>query len=141
MTMFMKRIFNFGFLGVLATAGVLQAAQQAKFHLPFTATWGTVTLAPGDYSITLPEVGLAQRTFDITGEGTHAYIPVMTMGQTHRAASDRAYLSLQNVNGNYYVQSYSSGSSEREFDFMLPKANHRVNYGKRQTLKLDASGM
>ncbi len=141
MTMFFKHILNVGLFGALATAGALQAGQQAKFHLPVSATWGVVTLAPGDYSVNLPETGMGHWTFSLEGEGTHALIPVMTMGQHDRSTNEHSYLTLRNVNGTYYVQSYNSGSSAKEFDFMLPKASHHVKYGRLDTVKVDASGM
>lgn len=141
MTMFMKRILSLGLLSGLAAAGALQAGQQAKFHLPHEATWGPVTLPAGDYSVSLPEVGLGHWTFFIQGEKTQAFVPVMTMGQNGVERNEHSYLTLRNINGNYYVESYKSGSSSREFDFMIPKNKHRVNYGQLDTVKVDVSGM
>ncbi len=141
MTMFLNRILSLGLFGALATVGALQAGQQAKFHLPVSATWGAVTLAPGDYSVTLPEVGMGHWTFYLKGEDTQALIPVMTMGQHDGDGNEHSYLTLRNINGTYYVESYNSGSTSKEFDFMLPKASHHVKYGKLDTLKVDSSGM
>ena len=143
MTMFVKRVLGLGLLGLAATTGVLQAGQQAKFHLPFAATWGAVTLAPGDYTVSLPEIGLAQHSFLLIGEGTQAYIPVMCLseGVPPHNNGTHSYLTLKNVDGTYYVESYESGTSEREFSFMVPKSGVRVHYGKRETVKVDASGM
>ncbi len=53
-----NRIFNIAVLTAFAGAGLMQAAEQAAFHLPVTAHWGQVVLQPGDYKMSLPALRL-----------------------------------------------------------------------------------
>jgi hypothetical protein len=50
----MLRLFGLALLAVGLTAGLASARDyQGKFTLPFEASWGQATLAPGDYTFTL----------------------------------------------------------------------------------------
>jgi len=142
MNIFVTRILGLGLFGVMATTGALQAAQQAKFHLPVAVTWANVTLPAGDYTVSLPEIGTAQSVFTLNGEGKRAFIPVMCTYHGPNSAVDPSHsvLVLRNINGNYYVQSYESGPSEKEFSFKIPKTGVKVQFGKNETVKLDVAG-
>jgi hypothetical protein len=140
MNIFVNRILGFGLLTALA--GGLQAAEQAKFHLPMAVTWGSVVLQPGDYSVSLPQIGVAHREFVLNNQGKTMFIPVMSTQErvTEYSSSDKSRLLLRNINGTYYVESYQSGPREKEFSFKLPKTGVRVQYGKHEVVKLDVPG-
>ena len=142
MNIVLKRILGSSLLGLLGTVGVMQAGQQAKFHLPVTAKWGGVVLVPGDYSMSLPETSLSHRQFLVTGEGTTAFIPVMmTDFLTADGTRDKhSGLKLVDVDGTYYVESYKSESSSKEFFFKLPSPKHHVHVGKREVTRVDVAG-
>jgi hypothetical protein len=47
-----NRVFTFAFLTLLIGGTAAAAsAQQAHFHLPFDAKWGSLVLLPGDYTV------------------------------------------------------------------------------------------
>ncbi|MBV8812593.1 MAG: hypothetical protein JO033_28300 [Acidobacteriaceae bacterium] len=54
MSVSMGRIVKFAALAAFVGAGLMQGAEQATFHLPFTAHWGHAVLEPGDYKLSLP---------------------------------------------------------------------------------------
>jgi hypothetical protein len=140
--MFVKRILGFGLLIVAAAGSSLQAGQQAKFHLPFTATWANVQLPAGDYSLTLPEVGVMHKNFFVVGAGKHVLIPVLwtDMNVFSNSSDDRSYLTLRNIDGKYYIESYKSGFTGKEFEFHVPQHGVKIRFGKQEAVKLDMTG-
>jgi hypothetical protein len=142
MNAFVTRILGIGLFTLVSGAGALYAGQQAKFHLPVKATWGGVVLEPGDYSLSLPEVAISNRQFWVTGEGKNVLIPVASTGYDYPGYShdDRSEITLTNIEGTFYVQSYKSGPSSKEFSFYVPSAKHRIRMGKRETTKISVSG-
>jgi hypothetical protein len=142
MSMFVKRVLGFALFGAIAGAGVMQAGQQATFHLPFAATWGNAVLPPGDYRVSLPMLSVGPREFYLTGQGTRVLIPPMSTDVDSLRAThlDHSYLRLVNVDGVYYVENYESGPTGIEFSFKVPKQKHRVQMSKQEVVRLDASG-
>jgi hypothetical protein len=139
--MSMKHIFGFGLLVMTVAAGAAQAEVQAKFHLPFGARWGEMTLAPGDYVMQLPEASLGVRQFTVTGDHKTGYVqPVVT--DYHDALtndSDRSYLQLVKVNGTYFVTKYRSGATGKLFSFAVPTHKHKKGTTEEEVVKLGFS--
>ncbi len=111
----------FIFTAVAAGFGIcaLQAsAQQAKFHLPFEAHWGSAVLAPGDYDISVP-FAEAQPIFHVSGDNKSSMVAPQMMEE--QPLSSHSSLQLVKVNGVYYVKEYKSGASGMRFSFGVPK--------------------
>jgi hypothetical protein len=142
MNIFVKRILGIGLFGAIASVGALQAQQQAKFHLPFTATWNKVVLPPGDYTLSVPGLAVSPRGFLLNGPDTKAFILPMSAGAgTYAAADDtHSYLKLVNVDGTYYVESYESGPTSTEFGFKTPKPRIRLQMSKREVVTVGVAG-
>ncbi len=94
-------------------------AQQGTFNLPVQAHWGTAVLEPGEHRIRMP-IPLGQRYFYVRGgEGTQVTVPLST---EILRGSNKSFLHLSRVNGEYYVDAYQSGVSGQRFTFSTPKA-------------------
>jgi hypothetical protein len=137
MNIFVRRVIGFGLFGLMAGAGALQAGQQAKFHLPFAATWGKTVLPAGDYSVVLPSLASAPHQFFLKGEGVEVLIMPMatSTGVDALLSEGRSYLKLVNVDGMYYVKSYDSGPTGTEFSFKVPREEVRT-LSKREVVKV-----
>lgn len=104
-------------LGVTATHA---SAQQATFHLPFAARWGSAVLESGDYKLS-----------DTTGQSGSHLIYVFQRGrgevilpeatETQLRHFDRSSLELVNINGAYFVRRYRSALTGQVFTFPMPK--------------------
>ena len=142
MNRFVNRIFSFALLAVMAGAGAAQAAQQATFHLPFEAKWGTVTLPPGDYRLALPQLSLGSYHFFVNGQEARGYVaPVSTdINSTNFQHPERSYLLLVKVDGMFHVAQFQSGPNRAIFSFKVPKPSHRVEMASQEAVNLDISG-
>ncbi len=117
------RIIQSAGIVAFASTGLMQAAQQATFHLPVAAHWGSVLLKPGDYHVSLPEISQGERAFRVTGNGKSMFELALTTDV--RNASKHSQLELLPVNGNYFVREFSYGPIGRTFTFAVPKASRR----------------
>jgi hypothetical protein len=136
-----SRILGFGFLVMTVAAGAAQAGQQATFHLPFEARWGELTLAPGDYKVSLPEASVGIRQFIVRGDDGARYIlPIVTDYGTSNRESNNSYLELVKVNGTYFVTKFRSGAEEKTFLFSVPKHNRQTELANQGSVKLGVSG-
>lgn len=98
---------------------VMQAAQQATFHLPVAVHWGRAVLQPGDYKMSMPAISLDQVAFRIANADRAIYaLPAGTHPQKN---SDSSFLKLVEVNGEYFVGEFSSGPDGKVFKFPVPK--------------------
>ena len=86
MNLSVNRILNIAAFTVLASTGLMQAAEQATFHLPVTAHWGQVVLQPGDYKMSLPALAAGKSTFEVMG-GDQAFFE-MPMSTSIYGTSD-----------------------------------------------------
>jgi len=123
-----SRIIHLASLTAFAGTGLMQAAEQASFHLPFAAHWGQTVLAPGDYKMYLPERSTGDMKFLIRGAGKAVYATPLVAGTKHISAS--SYLSIRAVDGNYFVREFSSGPDGETFTFPIPKTAHRQRGAK-----------
>ncbi len=136
-----SHVFGFGLLAITLAAGAAQAGQQAAFHLPFEARWGELTMAPGDYKVSLPEVSLGIRQFSINGGDKTGFVqPMVTDDEGIRSHSSDSYLELVKVNGTYFVAKYRSGATGKMFSFEVPKKKHEMELANRDVVKLRVSG-
>ena len=124
MSISMASIFMLAAAAGLAGAGLMQAAEQAKFHLPVAAHWGSVVLQPGDYNLWLPDVAAGERMFRIERDGkTVRELPLVTDVQK---TSESSYLELRQIDGDYFVRELSFGPTGRAFTFSVPKTRQRL---------------
>jgi hypothetical protein len=140
--MSINRIFNLGLLVMTVAVGAAHAGVQAEFHLPFGARWGQMTLAPGDYKLTLPEMALGHRQFTVTSNDRTGYVQPMVAdyGQSLEGDSGHSYLKLVKVNGTYFVAEYRSGVTGKTFNFAVPKQKHNLEMTDQDVTKVEVSG-
>ncbi len=136
----MKHILSFGLVAMTMAVGSAHAAVQAKFHLPVGARWGEMTLAPGDYSLSLPEGSLGVRQFTVKGANKTGYVqPTVTDDRDYLTnESSASYLQLVKVNGAFFVAKYRSGPTGKLFSFAVPK--HKKGTAEEEVVKLAFSG-
>lgn len=137
--MSMKHIFGFGLLIMTIAVGSAPAAVQAKFHLPVGARWGQMTLAPGDYKLSLPESSLGVREFTVNGNDKTGYVQPTTTDDHDGLVNDstRSYLQLVKVNGTFYITEYRSAATGKIFSFAVPKHKRTA---EDEVLRLGFSG-
>ncbi len=128
MKLLLSRIFVLSTLGLAVSLGSAYAGQ-ATFHLPFSAHWGPAYIGPGDYRITLPEIGSPTSVIYLQSNSQRAFVVAGIFGL--QEAQDKSYLKLVNVNGAYYVKQYILGSSGKVFLFPTPKPSHREQMAER----------
>jgi hypothetical protein len=109
-------------LGVIA---VPASAQQAAFHLPFEAHWGSALLEPGDYRISIPTGESPSHIVHLFGAGKGSMvIPEST--EIRRPTVDHSSLELVNVKGTYFVREYKSAPTGQVFTFGVPKSEREL---------------
>jgi len=104
-------------------------AGQATFHLPMPAHWGNVSMEPGEYRVTVPEVAVGVPVFYLQGESTSAF--ELVSWYEFAATAERSYMTLVNVDGEYFVKQFVSGADGKIFTFMVPKAKYRQQISQR----------
>lgn len=137
-----NRIFNFALLAVTAGIGAAQAGQQATFHLPFEAKWGTVVLPPGDYTMAAPQLSTGPHQFFVKGEDARGFIAPMSTDtdSVKYERSTKSYLRLVKVDDKFYVAKFESGLSGTTFTFRVPKPSHQVQMASQEVVNLDVAG-
>jgi len=135
------RILNFGLLAMVFAVGAVRAEVQAEFHLPFQAHWGKMTLAPGDYKISLPDRSLGVPQFSVTGEGkTRCILPLVAdYNDDLLSDSSHSYLQLVKVNGTYFVSQYRSEATGKTFKFVVPKHKRHLEIADQDVVNLGVS--
>ena len=89
-------------LCALTVALPMNAAEQAKFHLPVQAHWGKAILEPGDYRVSLPAPSLGRTSFHVEGGGkTLLEMPQVTSYEGNAIPS---HLKLTEVDGAYFIR-------------------------------------
>jgi hypothetical protein len=122
------RILNLAALTAFAGTGLMQAAEQATFHLPVTAHWGQMVLEPGDYKMSLPALSLGKIAFQVIGSDKSFFeLPQST---TVNDPSNSSHLKLVVFNGSYFVREFTSGPTGKMFTFAVPKTSHRQQVAK-----------
>lgn len=130
------RIVTFATLAAFAGTGLMQAGQQASFHLPVEVHWGKVVLEPGDYKMSLPDVSIGERTIRVErGHHTVNELPLVTDLQK---TSNNSELQLLRVDGAYFVREFSYGPTGKTFVFSVPKA---VRQQMAEVRKVNASSI
>lgn len=128
MSVSITRLTKWAALAAIAGAGLMQAAEQATFHLPVAAHWGLSVLQPGDYRMSLPQPSLNERTLLVAGTGqTTRPLPLVT---DTRERSKTSYLELWQIDGQYFVHELSVGPSGKSFTFVVPKSGHRTQVAR-----------
>jgi hypothetical protein len=124
MSYFVNRILSFALFTVLVGATAATAsAQQASFHLPFEAKWGSLVLPPGDYTVHLPEPALGSREVLVQGPAV-GFIMALTAdnyGGRIAAPPNGDYLKLVKIGDTFYVAKYEEASMDTTLFFKTPK--------------------
>jgi len=106
-------------LGLTATPA---SAQQATFHLPFAAHWGSIVLESGDYKLSDPPGQLGSHLIYVSQPG-HSKMVLAQSIEIQPRHFDGSSLELANVNGAYFVKKYRSALTGQVFTFSVPKAS------------------
>jgi hypothetical protein len=105
-------------LGLAATPA---SAQQATFHLPFVAHWGSTVLESGDYKLAALVEPSGVQLIHVSQYG-HSMRMLPQSTEIQQAHLDRSSLELVNVNGAYFVKRYKSAITGQVFTFPVPKS-------------------
>ncbi len=93
-------------------------AQQGAFTLPVRVHWGMAVLEPGAHSLKPPSAAKGPIFYISGDEGIEMSIPSST---ENIEQSERSYLRLVKVNGDYFVNEFYSGLSGKKYHFATPK--------------------
>ena len=141
--MSMNRILTLGLITMAAVVGTAQAEVQAKFHLPFNAHWGQVTLPPGDYKISIPDGYRGTPKLTVAGHGKTGYVQPQVTEADRNSTTDpeHSYLQFVKVNGAYFVTQYRSAAIGETFSFTVPKQpRHHSEKSDQDTVKIGVGG-
>ena len=125
------RIFKVATLAAVGGTALMQAAQQATFHLSVVTHWGNATLQPGDYKMYLPDEAVNQHEVKVEGQGRTLYIFPLVADNEREEGGSR--LDVSEVNGQYFVKDFFSSVSGKEYRFYLPKARNREEAAARRS--------
>lgn len=112
-------------LAVLAVAmgsGLASAQEIAgKFNLPFTARWGDIVLAPGQYSFTNVWTKGGTPVIEVS-RGTHGVGMIIAQPLGSEApSSDPSYLTAEKLAGGYRISSLVLNEEGIKVRFAVPK--------------------
>jgi len=107
-----------GGLGLTATRA---SAQQAAFHLPFAAHWGSIVLESGDYKLSASIGGSGNHLIYVSQPG-HSKVVLPEATEIPWRKLNGSSLELIHVNGAYFVRRYRSELTGQVFTFPVPKA-------------------
>ena len=105
-------------LGLTATRA---SAQQAAFHLPFAAHWGSIVLESGDYQLSASVGGSGNHLIYVSQRG-HGKMVLPEAIESEPRHLDGSSLEFVNVNGTYFVRRYRSALTGQVFTFTVPRA-------------------
>jgi hypothetical protein len=124
-------------LGFALAAAHLQA-QNATFTLPVQAHWGKMVLSPGEYTLQIPYAA-GQKVVYVERDEKRMMATTLTMDANH--PSERSYLHLTRVNGEFYVDAYQSAAVGQRLFFAAPKASHHTaELAQRDTMMIPVAG-
>jgi hypothetical protein len=139
MSYFVNRILSFALFTVLVAATAATAsAQQASFHLPFEAKWGSLVLPAGDYTVHLPEPALGSREVLVQGPavGFIMALTADTYGGRIEAPPNGDYLQLVKIGDVYYVAKYEEASMDTTLFFKTPKQPRPEHMAAREVVNI-----
>jgi hypothetical protein len=139
MSYFVNRILSSALFTVLVGATAATAsAQQATFHLPVQATWGSLVLPPGDYTVHLPHP--SPGTGELLLQGPTAGFIIATSGDVYGGRAEPPahgdYLQLVKVGDTFYVAKYEEASMDTTFFFKTPKPPRPEHMAARQAVTI-----
>jgi hypothetical protein len=97
------------------------SAQQATFHLPFVAHWGSTVLESGDYKLSALVQSSGVQLINVSQQ-RHSMTMLPQSTEIQQGHLDRSSLELVNVNGAYFVKRYKSAITGQVFTFPVPKS-------------------
>ena len=135
------RILTIAFLTILIVGTAAKAfAQQAHFHLPFDAKWGSLVLPPGDYTVqvTKPTTTATATEAIVRGPIDGFILPVSSeyFGDRTAAPPDSDFLQLVKVGDVYFVTKYQEGSQTTTLHFRTPKQPHPEQAAAREVVNI-----
>jgi len=119
------RILKAAALMAIGGTAMMQAGEQASFHLSVVTHWGGATLQPGDYKMSLPDEAVNQSQIKVQGEGKTVYIFPIVADIT-RGEEGSSRLNVIEANGKAYVQDLLSSAEGKEYRFFVPKSKNRI---------------
>jgi len=119
-------------VGIALLTAAPSNAQQGKFNLPVSAHWGPVLLEPGEHSVQIPQPVGQTLVYLTDGKSTQVTVPLTT----EPTWSNKNCLHLAKINGEYYVESFESGSNGKKFIFPKPKSLRSASAGARDEVTL-----
>jgi hypothetical protein len=125
------RMTKFAALVAIGGTALMQASQQATFHLSVETHWGNALLQPGDYKMSLPDEAIGQKEMKLEGNGRTVYVFPLVADSVEKGGASR--LEVKEVDGQYFVHGFTSGVLGKEFTFATPKISHREEAASRHT--------
>lgn len=123
-------------IGLGLTALTLNA-QQGNFNLPVPAHWGPAVLQPGEHTVRVPaKIGQTLISLGTNGDTQMA----MPLTAELIPQSNRNYLHLVKINGQYYVDVYQSGMTGKRYIFPKPKAPHGNSATEEEATLISVTG-
>jgi hypothetical protein len=121
----MKKLFaSFVVAGLFGVSALQAESVQAHFHLAFAAYFGSSSLAPGDYRISLLEEQSGLKRVVI--EGQNGRVQGFPMALQKDVPPGPSSLELVKSDGNYFIREYRSQYTGRVYTFAMPKNVHPV---------------
>jgi|SRR5271166_6105805 len=138
MSYLVNRILGFALLTLLiAGTAATASAQQATFHLPFEAQWGSLVLPPGDYRVQLPHPSIGTREVLVQGPAAGFIMALTSDTYGDRiAAPDHDYLQLVKIGDVYFVTKYEEASMDTTLYFKAPKQPRPENMAARKAVNI-----
>lgn len=121
----MKKLFvSFVVAGLFGVSALQAESVQARFHLAVAAYFGSSSLAPGDYRISLFEEQSGLKCVVIQSQNTR--VEEFPLALQKDVPPGRSSLQLVKSDGNYFIREYRSQYTGRVYTFALPKHIHPV---------------
>ena len=115
--------FGTGLFALALSVGASQANAQSlrgTFDLPFEAHWGSVTLEPGQYTVSLPTQATLFPVMYVSSQGKTKMILIGASSAVKE--SDRSYLRVENIGETHVIRQLTSGPTGKLFTFGVSKS-------------------
>jgi len=144
----LKLVMNVGFMALslclAASQGKAQGNYMGKFTLPVEARWGSATLTPGDYTISMEMDSASTYNYLVVrGEGKSAII--LASVADHKEISNHSQLNLVNTAAGYAIQTFDAGEAGLTLSYPVPRnkrgpAAHEAELHSQLTLGVSTVG-
>ena len=133
-----NRMARFSIIAIgLGLTALTLNAQQGDFNLPVQAHWGPAVLQPGEHTVRVPyKTGQALVSLTTNGDTQMA----MPLTAELIPQSNRNYLHLVKINGQYYVDVFQSGMTGKRYIFPKPKTGHGHSAPEEEAALISVTG-